>query len=259
MAAQTSPSLADVVDRLHRNRSIIAALADGTTRRDALADVADVSEKTVYRRLRRLEDAGIVRRRGSELALTTTGALLDDAHRGLLALARTVDGHGDALDAVDAGRLPPRCVLESASVRTPPERAPARLYQGLAETLADADATAAYVPTVADRYLRVLADALDGDDSLYLPPSVVDLLEDDPGVPYDALAADPRVHLVRDDAPPFVVQVTRAPTELVVLLPDDHGAPRVRLDADDAAAVGWAREFLARLDTDPARTPPEQR
>jgi predicted transcriptional regulator len=236
-----------LIKQVRKNRGVLEILSEESTDRPSLAERADVSEKTIYRRVEKLEDLDIVQNHGNTISITTTGQLYLQRFRVLISIIETIDNHESVLDSLKLESLPPLTIFCSSTVVQPDTRAPTNIFEPAEETLNSAGNSRVYLPIVHDAFLRIVEACLNGDDELLIPHPTIKILETKFTDRYERVSEKTNIEIVDTDRPFFSVLVTEDPSAVLVYIYDEGGSPSLRLNTSGTIGVGWAWEFMNRL------------
>lgn len=242
-----SPQRASVAER---RRGILTALADQPLDQRDLRDTVSVSRSTVYKALRELEAADLVREGDDgRYHLTQYGRLVRRRHDDYEARRRRLEAAAPVLNALPESLLVPLSFVERGRVYTADRYAPERPFAQMEFISEASDDYRCLSPIAVPRYMaqihgRVEEEGLDV-ELLVERPAVEPLRSYDR---FDEAVADPAFSLRATDAElPFGILVTEDTEVACLFTYGDGGSLRGMLVSEAPGAYDWAARQYERF------------
>ena len=246
----SDPARASVAER---RGDVLTALADRPLDQRDLRDTVSVSRSTVYKALRELEAADLVREGDDgRYRLTQYGRLVRRRHDDYEARRRRLEAAAPVLNALPESLLVPLSFVERGRVYTADRYAPERPFTQLEVVTGESDDYRCLSPIAVPRYMdrihgQVEEDGLDV-ELLVERPAVEPLRSYDR---FDDALADPRFSLRAIDRElPFGLVVTDDTDVACLFTYGEGGSLRGMLVTEDPTAYDWAGRQYERYRAD---------
>ena len=227
---------------------VLSALVEDTLTRQELADRVDVSQPTLGRILRDLEDRRWVAADGDRFRVTATGELVATGITDLRDRLATETKLRDVIewvptDAVDVDL----CHFSDAEITTPTQTRPNAPIERMLDLLGETEQASLLSHAFNGQKLRLVRDrtvdgslqtrGVFGEEAIRAIEATADLRE----LLVDIVASEAAEIRVVSAEIPVAVEVTDSRTHL--LLRDDDGIVRASLDTADPTVRSWAEDL----------------
>lgn len=163
MQESTGRDSAGLLVEVTKHHEFLVAISDGPKSKRSLAEHLDVSEKTVYRKAKRLDEHKLVERTSDGYTLTGAGQICLDLWSNLRCTTDTVVEGADLLNSLDRESVPPSHVLRNATVIKSGRYSTESPREYAVELLAATTEATLHLPVLEQRLVGHLGDRL-GDD-----------------------------------------------------------------------------------------------
>ena len=153
-----------VADILRKRAPLLKLLADAPADQRDLRDELGVSRSTVYKSLKRLEEAGIVEDRDGVYALTGFGRMAWQRHDDYVARLRRLDAARRLLETLPDDRPFPPTLFERGRIAVPGRHAPERPLDRLSDLGEQADRLRVVSPSGMPRFLLDIHETVEAGD-----------------------------------------------------------------------------------------------
>jgi len=153
-----------IADLLRKRAPLLELLADAPRDQRDLRDELGVSRSTVYKSLKRLEEAGIVEERDGVHALTGFGRAAWQRHDDYVARLRRLDAARRLLETLPDDRPFPPTLFERGRIAVPGRHAPERPLDRLSEVGEGADRLRVVSPSGMPRFLVDIHENVEAGD-----------------------------------------------------------------------------------------------
>lgn len=161
---QTPADIDAIADILRKRASLLELLADAPRGQRDLRDNLGVSRSTVYKSLKRLDEAGLVEERDGVYALTGFGRLAWQRHDDYVARLRRLDAARRLLETLPEDRPFPPTLFERGRIAVPGRHAPERPLDRLSEIGEAADRLRVVSPSGMPRFLADIHENVQADE-----------------------------------------------------------------------------------------------
>lgn len=247
----------DLIDTLTLRRPVLELLAGGPREKRTLVADLEVSQPTVDRAIRDLEDLGLVERRSGSYALTDYGALVYDVYRELTAQLDHLTTAGPLFEHLPDDLLDEGFVADSQVViaERPAPREPIHRLERLA---AGSSTVTGFTPVTLSRNLDLLDDLVDDGqrtvDLMTVPDVISYHVANNPNALRRIVASDNcTVRTIRADRDVGIFVVDRRHVWCSVY--DASGGTKGALVNTTERGVEWALSEIERLRADAGSGP----